>query len=163
MLRSEVLVSEKENASDHRWSRRTALQEKDANLFRSKGIQLVPDESSFETLKAFLARVPAVQQPIGVGALKGGGWYAKFGLDIHHKLAWNVVQELGHVLNYVSVDERLPTVFMPVSPPPYMNGGPEDYLSWVIECRDTSFVPDMAAQWLRGRLPTPVDDERRWL
>jgi hypothetical protein len=40
---------------------------------------------SFETLKAFLARVPAVQQPIDVGELDGGGWYAKFGLDIHHK------------------------------------------------------------------------------
>jgi hypothetical protein len=33
-----------------------------------------------------------------------------------------VVQELGHVLNYVSVTEPLPTVFKPVSPPPYMNG-----------------------------------------
>jgi len=39
------------------------------------------------------------------------------------------------VLNYLSLDERLSTVFMPVSPPPYLNGGVE-FLSWVIECRD---------------------------
>ena len=124
---------------------------------------LVPDEYSFETLKALLARVPAIQPPVGLGPLEGGGWYAKFSLDIHHKLAWNVVQEFGHVLNYVSVDERLPTVFMPVSPPPYMNGGPEEYLSWVVQCRDTLFTPNMAAEWLEGRLPKPVENEREWL
>jgi hypothetical protein len=50
----------------------------------------------------------------------------KFAIDIEHPLAWSVVQELGHVLNYVSLEERLPTVFMPVSPPPYMNGGPDE-------------------------------------
>jgi hypothetical protein len=77
-------------------------------------------------------------------------------------LAWNVVQEFGHILNYVSVNERLPSVFMPVSPPPYMNGGPEEYLSWVIESRDTSFTPDMAAEWLDGRLPKPVENEGEW-
>ena len=123
----------------------------------------MPDECSFETLKAFLARVPAIQSPIGVGQLEGGGWYAKFGLDIHHKLAWNIVQEFGHILNYVSVNERLPTVFMPVSPPPYMNGGPEGYLSWVVESRAPSFTPDITAEWLESRLPKPVENEAKWL
>ena len=123
----------------------------------------MPDECSFETLKAFLARVPAIQPPIGVGQFDGGGWYAKFAINVQHKLAWNLVQEFGHILNYVSANERLPTVFMPVSPPPYMNGGPEEYLSWVIECRDRSFTPDMAAEWLEGRLPKPVEQEDEWL
>src|SRR5688500_17345460 len=67
------------------------------------------------------------------GQLDGGGWWVKFSLDISHRLTWNVVQELGHVLNYLSLNERLPTVFKPVSPPPYLNGGPAEFLSWVIE------------------------------
>jgi hypothetical protein len=128
-----------------------------------KAIQPVPDEYAFEPLQFFLANVPAVQLPIGVGTLKDGGWYAKFALDIHHKLAWNVVQELAHVLNYISVHERLPTVFMPVSAPPYMNGGPAEHLSWVIECHDSSFTPSMVREWLEGRLPRPVENEREWL
>ena len=123
----------------------------------------MPEERSFESLKMFLARVPAIQTPVGVGQFEDGCWYAKFSLDIHHKLAWSVVQELGHILNYVSVNDRLPTVFMPVSPPPYMNGGPAEYLSWVIECRDATFTPGIAAEWLEGRLPKPVENEGEWL
>jgi hypothetical protein len=119
-------------------------------------------QPSFEKLLAFLSRVPAVQAGIGTGSLEGGGWYVKFGIDIHHRFAWHVVQEFGHVLNYVSIEERLPTVFMPVSPPPYLNGGPEEFLSWVIECRETEFTPDTVAEWLEGRLPSPVDGEAVW-
>ncbi len=85
----------------------------------------------------------------------------KFSLDTTHPLAWRVVQELGHVLNYLSNDERLPTVFKPVSPPPYLNGGVE-FLSWVIENQDASFTPARCAEWLRGRLPDPVTDPNAW-
>jgi hypothetical protein len=72
------------------------------------------------------------------------------------------VQELGHVLNYISTNERLPAVFMPVSPPPYMNGGPEDYLSWIIESKDIDFKPGTCMKWLEGRLPKPVNDLSQW-
>jgi hypothetical protein len=72
-----------------------------------------------------------------------------------------VVQELAHVLNYLSVNERLPTVFMPVSPPPYLNGGVE-FLSWVIECRDHGTTPERITEWLSGRLPRPVDERQSW-
>jgi hypothetical protein len=65
----------------------------------------------------------------------------KLTIDIGHPLAWHVVQELGHVLNYLSTTERLPTTFKPVSPPPYLNGGPRAFLSWVIECADPGFAP----------------------
>lgn len=50
-----------------------------------------------------------------------GDWWVKFSLDTRHPLAWRVVQELGHVLNYLSLDDRLPTVFFSVSSPPYLN------------------------------------------
>jgi hypothetical protein len=116
----------------------------------------------FRRLVAFLERVPAITRPIGTGVSGDGLWWLKFPIDIQHPLAWRVVQELGHVLNYVSLDERLPTVFMPVSPPPYMNGGPRQFLSWVVETRDAAFSPSECAEWLEGRLPDPVEDEGEW-
>ncbi len=55
-----------------------------------------------------------------------------------------------------------PTVFMPVSPPPYMNGGPQQFLSWVIESTAPKFSPAEAAECLKGRLPRPVNDLKKW-
>lgn len=121
------------------------------------------DGRAFKSLEAYLASVPAVEQPFGHGNDASGGWWVKFSIDIEHPLAWHVVQELGHVLNYLSIEERLPTVFKPVSPPPYLNGGPKEFLSWVIECSQNDFKPDTVAKWLEGRLPRPVDDITQWL
>ena len=119
-----------------------------------------------EPLLAFLERLPGIKLPagrrsIGSGVTAEGSWWVKFSLDTTHPLAWRVVQELGHVLNFLSVDEPLPTVFKPVSPPPYMNGGVE-FLSWVIENRDVTFTPADCARWLQGRLPNPVSDVDAW-
>ena len=121
----------------------------------------------FDRLLEFLERLPAIDLPagrksIGRGDFDNGNWWVKFSIDTKHELAWRHVQELGHVLNYILLDERLPTVFMPVSPPPYMNGG-EEFLSWVIESTDPEFTPDLCAEWLEGRLPRPVEDLKQWL
>lgn len=120
----------------------------------------------FEPLLAFLERLPSISLPAGrksiaVGTTDDGYWWVKFSFDTNHPLAWRVVQELGHVLNYLSVEERLPTSFKPVSPPPYLNGGVE-FLSWVIESRETSFTAADCAEWLQGRLPDPVADPNAW-
>ena len=120
------------------------------------------NETMFQTLKEYLSKVPSVEGTIGCGVSGGGFWWIKFTINIEHPLAWRVVQELGHVLNYVSLDERLPTIFMPVSPPPYLNGGPRDFLSWVIESKDENFKPETCAEWLEGRLPRPVNDPEQW-
>ncbi len=120
------------------------------------------DENAIAPLKEFLSKVPAIEGKIGSGLLDDGCWWVKFAINVEHRLAWRVVQELGHVLNYLSVSERLPTVFMPVSPPPYLNGAPKEFLSWVIECRDMDFKPETCVQWLEGRLPQPVNDEEQW-
>lgn len=120
------------------------------------------EDSAFEGLLAYMARIPGIEGSIGHGVGDDGMWWVKFGIDIANPLAWHVVQELGHVLNYVSIEERLPTVFYPASPPPYMNGGPEDFLSWVIETKDPEFSPDRAREWLEGRLPRPVEDLEQW-
>jgi hypothetical protein len=122
----------------------------------------VPPTGDFAKLEAYLLRVPGVQGPLGKGRFENGNWWVKFGIDITHPLAWNVVQELGHVLNYISLESRLPTVFMPVSPPPYMNGGPRQFLSWVIESTQNGFEPDKCVEWLEGRLPRPVEDVAEW-
>lgn len=135
----------------------------------NEGMEFMSDEPhhpKFEKLVDFLTRIPAVDvndtPSQGIGSGEGnGGWWVKFSIDIDHDLAWETVQELGHVLNYMSVDERLPTVFKPVSPPPYMNGGPDEFLSWVIECPD-EMRPGTVAEWLEQRLPQPVDDEAAW-
>ena len=120
------------------------------------------DSGEFENLVAYLKRVPSMSRWIASGKFEDGNWWVKFALDIAHPLAWSVVQELGCVLNYLSTSERLPTVFMPVSPAPYLNGGPEDFLSWVIASKDPSFAPSTAAEWLEGHLPSPVEDLAQW-
>lgn len=119
------------------------------------------DNRAFKTLIDYLEKVPSIQKTISFGD-NDGYWWVKFFIDIHNKLAWNVVQELGFVINYISIDERLPTVFYPVSPPPYMNGGPTDFLSWVIETKNPEFKPGTLLKWLEGRLPNPVDDLEQW-
>ena len=115
----------------------------------------------FSKLESFLLRVPAIKEHIGKGVENDKFW-VKFSIDISHPLAWNVVQEIGHVVNYLSLEERLPTVFYPVSPPPYLNGGPDLFLSWIIESQNDEFTPEDLAEWLEGRLPNPVDDETEW-
>jgi hypothetical protein len=119
-------------------------------------------EDIFKPLLDFLSKVPAITGTIGSGVSPKGEWWVKFTVDITHPLAWNVVQELGFVLNYLSLDEKLPTVFKPVSPPPYINGGPQDFLSWLIECPSADFTPTTCAAWLEGRLPSPVEDLSQW-
>ena len=125
------------------------------------------EHQRFGRLVDFLARIPALEtdDSPGHGIAAGeedGAWWVKFSIDIQHDLAWQAVQELAHVLNYLSVEERLPTVFKPVSPPPYLNGGPDEFLGWVIECPD-EMTPNKVAEWLESRLPQPVDDEEAWL
>jgi hypothetical protein len=116
----------------------------------------------FYQLIGFLYRVPAIQQGISHGQYDDGNWWVKFQIDVKNEFAWQVVQEFGHILNYVSLNERLPVVFYPVSAPPYMNGGPENFLYWIIESKETSFSPDKVKEWLESRLPDPVDSLEEW-
>ena len=99
---------------------------------------------------------------IASGVHEDGLWWLKFRIDIHHKLAWQVIQELGCVVNYLSIEKRLPTVFYAISPAPYLNGGPENFLSWVIEVKDNDFAPSDLLEWLEGRMPQPIDDLEQW-
>lgn len=120
------------------------------------------DEINFTELLEFLKRIPGINNGIGTGVYEDKNWWLKFSIDIKNSLAWNVVQEFGHIINYISLDERLPAIFYPVSAPPYMNGGPQDFLYWIIESKETSFTPGDLKEWLESRLPDPVDDISEW-
>lgn len=121
-------------------------------------------KASFQRLVDFFSKIPSVQADniLAYAYEQEHIWWFKFKINIEHPLAWQTVQELGHVLNYLSVNERLPTQFMPVSPPPYMNGDAKQFLAWVIECNHADFPPDVVCDWLEGRLPNPIDDETQW-
>jgi hypothetical protein len=112
-------------------------------------------------LVTYLNRVPAVTV-VSSDTTPDAFWWVKLDINMDHRLAWNVVQELGFVLNYISLQEKLPTVFMPVSPPPYLNGGPRENLSWVIESKFNYIDPAWIAEVLEDRLPQPVEDETKW-
>ena len=121
-------------------------------------------EMNFDRLSQFFSQIPSVQQSgiVAHGTDGQQAWWFKLNIDIEHPLAWQTVQELGHVLNYLSTNERLPTQFFPVSPPPYMNGEAKDFLAWVIQCNHADFSPDVVCDWLEARLPNPVYDENQW-
>ncbi len=119
-------------------------------------------EKGLPVLVDLLSKIPAINimsSDIGVD----GRWWIKFNIDISHKLAWHVVQGLGFILNYISLTELLPTVFKPVSPPPYLNSGPDECLSWVIESQIAFLDPSYIASVIAERLPHPLDDENQWL
>ena len=121
-------------------------------------------ELSFDRLYEYFAKVPSIQKNLidAYGTDGKSAWWFKFQIDVEHPLAWQTVQELGHVLNYISKNERLPTQFLPVSPPPYMNGEAKQFLAWVIQCNHPDFPPDVICDWLEARLPSPVEDAEKW-
>jgi hypothetical protein len=117
--------------------------------------------SRLKSLNDFLRRIPGITWS-AVSPESDPRWWIKFSIDLKSEFAWHIVQELGFVLNYISIEERLPTVFMPVSPPPYANGGPNEFLSWIIESKIPFLDPEYVRKTLEGRLPNPVDDRAMW-
>ncbi len=113
-------------------------------------------------LVEFLDKIPSVKV-LSSGLTPDAYWWIKLDIDINHELAWEVVQELGYVLNYISLSEPLPTIFKPVSPPPYLNGNAEEFLSWLIESTFNYIDPKWIKEVLEDRLPKPIDDEKEWM
>lgn len=127
----------------------------------AESIDPKPLHANLPRLVAYLGRMPGVSV-LSSEVTRDAYWWIKLTLDLAHPLAWRVVQELGFVLNDLSVQEKLPTVFKPVSPPPYLNGGPEECLAWVIESTWNYIDPGWIAETLEGYLPKPVDDVAAW-
>lgn len=125
---------------------------------------LVPGvlEDGLDRLQAFLARIPAIEV-ISASKAKVPIWWIKFDIDLRSAIAWHVVQNLAFVLNDICISECLPTVFKPKSPPPYLNGGPREFLHWVIEATIPLLNAGVITDFLEERLPSPVEDEKAWL
>ncbi len=118
-------------------------------------------EKGLPSLVAFLNSVPSVSV-VSSEITSDAYWWIKLNIDISHHLAWHVVQEFGFIFNYISIQEPLPTIFKPVSPPPYMNGGPDEFLSWVIESTFNYIDPLWIKETLEDRMPNPVTDIKQW-
>lgn len=118
-------------------------------------------ENGLPKLVNLIKKIPNVDF-VSHSELSETKWWVKFSFNIDAPNAWNIVQELGFVLNYISISERLPTVFKPVSPPPYLNGGPKDFLSWTIEPIFPLVNPKDIADILEERLPNPIDSLEVW-
>lgn len=112
-------------------------------------------------LVEFLGKLPSVKDVHFEN--KNGDWWVMLHLDIFNPYAWNVIQELAFVLNNVAITERFPAIFYPKSPPPYLNGGPADFLSWIIENGDKGFTPEILVEQLKNYLPDPEDLEEWYL
>jgi hypothetical protein len=134
----------------------------DQALAPEENFQAEKIEAGLQKIKQLLCRIPAIGY---IGNSKAGEayWWIKFRIRVDSKIAWNVVQELGHILNYLSYEERLPTTFHPVSAPPYLNGGPEEYLYWVIEPTIPFLNTELVYEYLEGRLPKDLEKEESWI
>ena len=124
-------------------------------------IDVTKVKNGLPKLVEFLNRIPAVHV-IAHETTPSAYWWVKFTVDIQHPLAWSVVQALAFVLNEISISEKLPTIFKPTSPPPYLNGGPDESLFWVIESTYNYVDPHEIAQVVEARLPNPVEHIERW-
>lgn len=109
----------------------------------------------FAKLYKALTSLPAIDFILG-SEIDQSAWWVKFRINIDHPQAWEAVQRLGHILNYLPPPERLPTIFRPVSAPPYLNGGPRQFLYWVIECFQVHCQPDDAAKWIESVIHEPI-------
>ncbi len=117
----------------------------------------------FVRLIDFLSLIPAVEADDAPGQgftveAGAGSWRVGFPIDVFHDLSWETVQELAHALNTSGSG----AAFKPVSPAPDQNGGPDEFLTWVIEAGD-ALPPDTIADLLKEKLPSPVEDERAWI
>ncbi|MFJ1300775.1 hypothetical protein ACILG0_12460 [Pseudomonadota bacterium AL_CKDN230030165-1A_HGKHYDSX7] len=127
----------------------------------TEAVDRAPLAAGLPRLVDYLGKVPGVRV-LSSDLTPDAYWWVKFQIAIDHPLAWRVVQELGFVLNEYSLQEKLPTVLKPVSPPPYLNGGPDECLSWVIESTYNYIDPGWIADTLESTLPRPVDDPQAW-
>jgi len=115
-----------------------------------------------KALVRLLKKLPGVRGSVGMSELGDVFWWAKFSIDLKHPLAWHVIQRLAFVLNYYSIEQKFDCKFYPASPPPDLNGGPHEYLSWVIEARVGCVDPHPIVKVLRAALPRTLSDTKMW-
>ena len=113
----------------------------------------------FFKLTNLITDIPTICNPIKTGTHENGFWWVKFSIDTSNPLAWNVIQVFAYVINYLSISERLSTVFYPVAQPPFSADSMQECLEWIIESTSQDFLPNELAEWLENRLPDPSNHE----
>ncbi|MEM8706317.1 MAG: hypothetical protein AAGE98_07665 [Actinomycetota bacterium] len=115
------------------------------------------DERAFTTLVDYVGRLPAVRGRVSTSAdaISTTGWWVSFRLDVDDPLAWRSIQEVGHALNGV-VGDGVDVWFGPTSTGPWQ-GGPRDFLDWVICSPDGATRPGTVAKRLADAIPEPFD------
>lgn len=126
-----------------------------------------PHNSKLKPLLDFLARIPAVETADDpsmdmASEVSEDSWWVRFSLDIDSEIAWETVQEIAHALNDSANAGKPAALFYPISPAPAQSGGPEEFLSWVIEA-GADVDPASVAAWLESMLPNPVEESDAWL
>lgn len=119
----------------------------------------MPDR--FDKLEKLISNLPAVDTPVSSGIYENGFWWVKFDINLEHPLSWRVVQVLAHSINYLSISERLSTVFYPLSPSPFAEGVSLKSMYWIIEFNSQDFSPNELSAWLESRLPAG-NDKAAW-
>ena len=120
-----------------------------------------PPKIRGNALSDYLRRIPGLELSF-VSEPGEEPWRIGFSIVITHPLAWDVVQHLAWVLNNLSLQEKLPVRFMPMSAPPYLNGGPRHHLWWVLFSIAPAVDPAEIARVLEDSLPSPVEDVAAW-
>lgn len=126
-----------------------------------------PHDAKLQPLLDFLARIPAVETADNpsmemASEVSTDGWWVRFSIDIDSEIAWETVQEIAHALNDPASEGKPAAIFSPISPAPAQSGGPEEFLSWIIEA-GADVDPASVAAWLESLLPSPVEDPDAWL
>ena len=112
-------------------------------------------------LEELIAHLPVVDAPVSSGIYENGFWWVKFDINLQHPMSWRVIQVLAHTINYLSISERLSTVFYPLSPSPFAEGVSLKSMYWIIEFNSQDFSPNELSAWLESRLPAG-NDEAAW-
>src|SRR5436305_5508933 len=61
-------------------------------------------QQGLQNIKALLTKIPCIQF-VSTSEIGTPFWWLKFSIDINSQIAWTVVQELGQILNYLSIEE----------------------------------------------------------
>jgi hypothetical protein len=106
----------------------------------------------------FFKKIPALDSPVLISE-EEKYWSIDFTIDLDHEIVWNVIQYFGYICNCGGKQGLL---FLPMSPPPYLNGGPYTHMSWSILCKNLDFSLADFLQILEEYLPVPLDDFEQW-
>jgi hypothetical protein len=117
---------------------------------------------NFNKLNTLLLSIPCVKSVDCYDEMEDL-WSCHIRMDLTHEIVWHLIQGIAFVINDTSITGKLPATFYPTSPPPYLNGGPYNYLHWIIRSESPEFIPDYCCEWFINRFPNNPEFNESWL